>query len=357
MRQLRLSIVGFGTVGRWLAAAIHARRAWLEAECDVAISLVGVATRREGFVYRDAGFDIPAVLEFAAAGRPLRDYPSVRWWATARKGLTETACDVLAEASNTNPREPEPALGHIREALDRGSSVITSSKGACAAGALDLLGLARRRRVHLRMESTVMSGTPVLSTLTEGLAGARVVALRGILNATANHILTLMAAGRSYAAALADAQAQGYAEPDPSDDVDAHDVVAKTRILAALGFGCALSLDQVARRGIAGLTPETIEEAARDGRRVKLVASVRRWPSGVDPGLASPVDARVEPMALPLSDPLARVDGVLNALTLETDPVGQVTIVGPGAGRELAGQGLFADLVATIRQGASPGLT
>ena len=77
----------------------------------------------------------------------------------------------------------------------------------------------------------------------------------------------------------------------------------------------------------------------------------------MDPGLASPVDARVEPMALPLSDPLARVDGVLNALTLETDPVGQVTIVGPGAGRELAGQGLFADLVATIRQGASPGLT
>lgn len=356
MRQLRLSIVGFGTVGRWLAAAIHARRAWLEAECDVAISLVGVATRREGFVYRNAGFDIPAVLEFATAGRPLRDYPRARWWATARAGLTETACDVLAEASNTNPREPEPALSHIREALDRGSSVITSSKGACAAGALDLLALARRRRVHLRMESTVMSGTPVLSTLTEGLAGARVVALRGILNATANQILTLMAAGRSYAAALADAQAQGYAEPDPSDDVDAHDVVAKTRILAALGFGCALSLDQVVRRGIAELTPETIEEAARDGQRVKLVASVRQWP-GVDPGPASPVDARVEPMALPLSDPLARVDGVLNALTLETDPVSHVTIVGPGAGRELAGQGLFADLVATIRQGASPRLT
>jgi homoserine dehydrogenase len=99
------------------------------------------------------------------------------------------------------------------------------------------------------MEATVMSGTPVLSTIRDGLAGARPLALRGILNGTANYTLTLMAQGREYAAALADAQAQGYAEPDPTDDVEGHDVVAKIRILAAMAFGQAVALDQVLRRG------------------------------------------------------------------------------------------------------------
>jgi homoserine dehydrogenase len=341
VRQIRLAIVGFGTVGQGLAAAIHARRAWLEAECDAAVSLVSIATRRAGFLHHEAGFDIPALL---AAGRSPREDRAVRHWPSALAGLADTACDVLAETSNTNPREPEPALTHIRHALTRRSHVITSSKGACAAAAVELLALARRHGVLVRMESTVMSGTPVLSTLRDGLAGVRVIAMTGILNATANHILTLMTAGRSYPVALADAQSRGYAEPDPSDDVDGHDVVAKARILAALGFGCSLSLDQVARRGVADLAPDDIAQAARDGRRVKLVASLR----SAGPALAS-VEARVEPVALPLSDPLARVDGVANALTIDTDPVGRVTIVGPGAGRELAGQGVFADLVAIVR--------
>ena len=350
MRQLRLSIVGFGTVGRWLAAAVHRRRTWLEAECGVAVSVVSVATRRDGFIHRDAGLDIPTLLDLAAAGCPLTDYPGTRRWDTALAGLAQTECDVLAEASNTNPREPEPALSHIRQALEHGTHTITSSKGACAAAALDLIALARRRGVQFRMESTVMSGTPVLSTIRDGLAGTRVIAVRGILNGTANHILTLMAEGRTYPAALADAQAQGYAEPDPTDDVEGHDAVAKVRILAATAFGRAVPLDQVIRRGITGITPDMVQQAARDGCRIKLVASARLQPEGDGAGLASlPLEARVEPLALPLTNPLARVDGVLNALTIETDTVRTVTIIGPGAGPEQAGQGIFADLVALAR--------
>ena len=350
MRQIRLAIIGFGTVGRWLAAALDRRRAWLESECGVAVSVVSVATRRDGFIHRDAGLDVPSVLELASAGRPLGDYPGTRRWETALEGLTLTESDVLAEASNTNPRDPEPALSHLRQALGRGRHVITASKGACAAAALELVALARQRGVQCRMESTVMSGTPVLSTIREGLAGARVVGVRGILNGTANYILTGMAEGREYATALAEAQAQGYAEPDPTDDMEGHDVVAKVRILAAAAFGHALTLDQVLRRGISEIPLGTVQQAVRDSRRIKLVATLRPRPAGRSPGTgAPPLEARVEPLALPLTDPLARVDGVLNALTVQTDTVHEVTIIGPGAGPEQAGQGMFADLVALAR--------
>ena len=347
MRQIRLSIVGFGTVGRWLAAAIDRRHAWLEAECGVYVSVVSVATRRDGFIHRDAGFEIPALLELASARRSLGDYPGTRRWETALEGLAMTGCDVLAEASNTNPREPEPALSHIRHALERGTHVITSSKGACAAAALELSALARQRGVQFRMESTVMSSIPVLSTIREGLAGTRVVAVRGILNGTANYILTLMAGGLDYAAALADAQAQGYAEPDPTDDVEGHDVIAKVRILATVAFGHALTLDQVIQRGITGISLDTVQQAVRDGHRIKFVAMLRSHSEDDMAGSDSPrLEARVEPQALPLTDPLARVEGVMNALTIQTDTVREVTIIGPGAGPEQARQGMFADLVA-----------
>ena len=112
MRHLRLSIVGFGTVGRWLAGAIHRRRSWLEGECGVELSIVGVATRREGFLYHEGGFDVGALLDRTASGRALADHPSTRRWKTALEGLAATESDVLAEASNINPREPEPALRH-----------------------------------------------------------------------------------------------------------------------------------------------------------------------------------------------------------------------------------------------------
>lgn len=198
-----------------------------------------------------------------------------------------------------------------------------------------------------------MSGTPVLSTLREGLAGARVTAVRGILNGTANHILTLMASGLDYPAALDDAQRRGYAEPDPGDDVEGHDIVAKVRILAAVGFGQALPLEQVVRRGISAITPEDVQQAAQADSRIKLVTTLGYRQEDEGSGTAFfPLEARVEPVAVPLTDLLSRVDGVMNALTIATDTVREVTVIGPGAGPEQAGQGMFADLAAIARSAA-----
>jgi len=356
MRTVLLSIVGLGTVGRWVADAVARHEPWLRQAHDVHVRIVGAATRHGGFVYRAAGLDLAGVRARAEARRSFADLPDVQCWPTALEGLAATLdrdhssdaratampplC-VVAETSNTNPRDPEPALSHIRLALERGAHVVTSSKGACAAAAVELRATAQANGVQCRMESTVMSGTPALSTITEGLAGASVTAVRGILNGTVNYILTRMAEGLSYATALAEAQAVGFAEPDPADDVEGHDAVAKTRILAAVAFGRQLGEAEVRRAGIADLTTADVERAMRSGQRVRHVATITR-------NADSSLTAAVEPVALPDADALARVDGVLNALQVETDVVRRVLVVGPGAGIEQAGQGVFADLIAVI---------
>ena len=192
-----------------------------------------------------------------------------------------------------------------------------------------------------------MSGTPVISTIHEGMAGARVYAMRGILNGTTNYILSAMASGRDYAEALADAQDRGYAETDPTADVEGYDAVAKTLILAALVFGYTLKPEQVVRQGITTITREQIQAANDQDKRIKLIASLRIL-SG-DDGLRETLEARVEPTVLPLTDPLTRVDGAMNALTIHSDTLSEITIIGPGAGAVQTGQGLLADVLSCAR--------
>ena len=169
--------------------------------------------------------------------------------------------------------------------------------------------------------------------------------LRGLLNATVNFILSRMAEGRSYEAALAEAQAAGLAERDPAADVQGHDSVAKVMILSALVFRRQLRVDQVGRRGIDEITREEIAEAAATGRRLKHVATLEfAGPDG-----AGEVTARVEPELVPPDDPLARIEGTTNAVVSRATPLGEVTVAGPGAGPELAGQGVLSDLIAVAR--------
>lgn len=348
MKQLRLSIVGFGVVGQGLAELLVARQSWLQQMVGVEVKLVGVANARHGFIYHEDGLDIAHLLTLAANRQPLTAHPGVTHWPSALQGLQATARarDILAEATATNLRDAEPGMSHIRAALTSGMHVITANKGPVALAAKDLFVLARRHQVQLRMEATVMAGTPVISTLHEGMAGVRVRSIRGILNGTTNYILSAMATGRPYADVLAEAQAQGYAEADPTADVEGYDAVAKTLILAAIAFGHSLRPDQVIRKGITTVTKEQVQHAMHEGKRIKLIASLHAVADFGD----TPLEARVEPLALPLSDPLASVDGVTNAITFETDTLSQVTIIGPGAGRLQTGQGMFADLVAIAKQ-------
>ncbi len=344
MKHLRLSIVGFGVVGQGLAELLVSKRKLLLQHYDLDVKVVSIANARHGFLYREDGLHLPTVLELAAQKRPLTEHPGIQHWTNALEGLRATGGDVLAEASWTNLHDAEPGMSHIRAALSQGMHVITANKGPVALAANELLALAQQHGVQLRMESTVMAGTPVLSTIREGMAGARVRAIRGILNGTTNYILTAMAAGRSYAEVLKEAQEQGYAEADPTADVEGYDAVAKALILASVVFGHTLKPDQVIRRGITTVTKEQVQQAVDEGKRVKLVASLQV----VSDIGSTPLEARVEPVALPVSDPLARVDGVMNAITFQTDTLSDVTVIGPGAGRLQTGQGLLADLIAVV---------
>jgi homoserine dehydrogenase len=334
---VRIWVVGLGTVGQWLLRALDSQKEQLERRYGFVPVVVGVANARHGFVHRPDGLDLPTVLGLADAGRPLTDHPGVEHWPTALEGIRATEADALVEVT-ASPADGEPGSAHMREALGRGIEVVTSNKWPVALHGVELVELAEPRGAELRAESTVMSGTPVLSTLTHGLAGARPVGLRGILNATANVVLSEMATGTSYEDALAAAQEAGLAERDPAADVEGHDTVAKTMILAALVFGTQLRPEQVACRGITDVEDE-VREAAAAGRRVRLVATLE--PSG--PGRLT---ARVEPIVVGGDDPLARIEGVMNAVACRAEPVGQVVVIGPGAGPELAGQGVLSDLIA-----------
>ena len=344
MKHIRLSLIGFGVVGQGLAELLHTKREHLQRTFGLEVRLVSVANARHGFIYRDDGLDIPTLLELAATHRSLAEHPDVRQYPTALEGIQSTFADMLSEVTGTNLRDAEPGISHMRAALSRGIDVITANKGPAALAADELFALARAHDAQLRIESTVMAGTPVISTIREGMAGATVQAIRGILNGTTNYILSAMATGRNYAEVLAEAQAQGYAEADPTADVEGYDAVAKALILAAVVFGFPLKPEQVIRSGITHISREQMQRAIDNGNRIKLIASLQQIP-GNSPATSS-VEARVEPMELPLSDPLARVDGVMNAITIQSDTLPEVSIFGPGAGRLQTGQGLLSDLVA-----------
>jgi homoserine dehydrogenase len=194
-----------------------------------------------------------------------------------------------------------------------------------------------------------MSGTPLLGPLIEGLAGTIPIGLRGVVNATANFILSAMASGRSYDEARAEAQEAGLAERGIEADVEGYDAQAKVMILAGLLFGRQLRREQVVCRGISAIPRAEIDEAVSAGGRIRHVATL----GFSEPDGAGDVSARVEPVFLPGEDPLANVEGTANAVICRARPVGEITIVGPGAGLELAGQGVLSDLIAVARSGLS----
>jgi homoserine dehydrogenase len=246
----------------------------------------------------------------------------------------------------TDLRTGQPAIDHIRTAFEAGKHVVTSNKGPVALAYHQLNRLAETHGVQWGIEGTLMSGTPALRLARTALAGCHIHEVRGILNGTTNFILTRMESGASYATALAEAQALGYAEADPSADVEGHDALGKLLILAAVVMGAPLTKEQVTCQGITRLTPEDIQHARAEGKRWKLIAHLRR--------VGNRLEASVGPQALPYANPLAGVSGATNAITYVTDLLGEVTLVGPGAGRRETGFALLADLLGIHRASFSP---
>ena len=248
----------------------------------------------------------------------------------------------------------EPARTLVAAALATGKSVVTANKHVLAHHGPELERLARETGAPLRFEAAVGGGIPVLGPIALDLAANRIARVRGIVNGTTNYMLTAMAReGRDYAEVLAEAQATGYAEADPTADVEGLDAVNKLVILARLAFGAWIDPAVVGNRpgtttgapglpGITGVTAEDVAALAAEGRILRLLATARLAEDGA-------IEASVVPTAVPAGSPFGRCDGVLNRVEVDATPVGRVAFEGPGAGGSAAGAAVLGDLVAIAR--------
>ncbi len=338
---MRILLVGFGVVGQGLAELLLERRQQLAAEYGLDWSVVGIADSAKGSCYLPGGIDLATALDAASGGVSLSTLAGGCDW-DALTMIREANADVVCEATWTDIATAEPATTHLRTALERGMHVVTTNKGPLALHYHELAALAESKSAHFLFEGTVMAGTPLLNLRRECLAGSGITAIAGIFNGTTNYILTRMEEGLAYADALAKAQELGYAEAIPDADVLGHDALAKVTILANVVFGAHLKPSDSPCEGITGITTADIARAAEQGTRYKLIGKV--WREG------EAVRAQVGPELIPVTHPLAGVSGATNAATFTTDALGEVTIVGPGAGRRPTGYAMLNDLLHIARR-------
>jgi len=334
---MRLIFIGFGTVGQGLAELFVKKRKHLSDEYGLDPKIVGIADKVMGSVLDPEGIDLQKALNLAGESGSLSGFSDHMFNKDAVAMIQEAEADVMLEATYTDIKTAEPATTHIRTALQKKMHVVTTNKGPLALFYHDLARLAAENGVQFLFEGTVMSGTPVINLFREALAGCSIQEVKGILNGTTNYILTRMEEGLSYEEALKKAQELGYAEAVPDADVLGWDALAKVTILANVVFGADKDPSDFSCDGITGISVEQIAEAKNRGKRFKLIGHV--WREGMQ------VQASVGPQEMVLSHPLAGVMGATNAVTVSTDTLGDVTIVGPGAGRMETGYSMLVDLI------------
>lgn len=339
----KLAMIGFGTVGQGLAQILLDKKEGLR-NLGVETQLVAVSTLSKGSLYHPEGLDLAELLAAAKTGS-LAHYPNTpglqRGWDNL-KIIHQSNADTVVEVSYTNLTTGQPAIDYCRAAFESGKNIVTANKGPVALAYHELAALAQAKGVRFGIEGTVMSGTPALRLPLVTLAGNDIREVRGIFNGTTNFILTKMEEGLSYTAALKQAQELGYAEADPTADVEGHDAAGKVVILANVVMNVSLAQSEVSCRGISQLTGADIQQAQAEGKRWKLIGRVKKE--------GAQVIASVQPEALPLSDPLANVMGATNAITYECDLSGPITLVGAGAGSVQTGFALLIDLINIARK-------
>ncbi|MEE9277156.1 MAG: homoserine dehydrogenase [Dehalococcoidia bacterium] len=313
-----IALLGLGVVGAGVYRALHDGAATYAQRSGRRIEVRHVAVRD---AQRSRGVDLASV---DVGTDPLR---------VATMDDVEVVVEVMGGE--------EPAATCIRAALDAGKHVVTANKEVMAKHGPELLAVAQQRGLELLYEASVGGGIPIIAALRRDLQANEIQRLQAIINGTTNFILTAMAHdGMSYAAALREAQRRGYAEADPTNDVEGTDAAFKLAILASLAFHATVHPDDVYREGITRLTPRDFKYAADLGYVIRLVATAARSDDGLD--------VRVHPALLSAQDPLARVDGVLNAVAVEGDLLGRAIFEGEGAGAKPTTSAVIADLLDVV---------
>jgi homoserine dehydrogenase len=302
----------------------------------IAFRITGIASRRLGWNVDPDGLD-PAGVESATAraGREVDGWPkNVRDWLRAARA------DVLFEATSLNVENGQPAVDHIRAALDHGAHAITANKGPVVHAYGELRDLAAARGKRFLFESTVMDGVPIFS-LFDQLPVIHLQGFHGILNSTTNVILSEMENGLSFDESLKKAQALGIAETDATHDIDGWDAAVKTAAVITVLMDVPVRLEEIEREGIRGLSGEAVRAARKEGRPYKLVCRARKTESGVA--------ASVRPEQIPLTDPVAQVSGASSYIYFETDIFPGLAITEENPGLYATAYGMLADFVRIAR--------
>jgi homoserine dehydrogenase len=334
----RIGLAGCGTVGGGLLELLDAKGDYLKERYGADFMLIFVTDAIKGTVFSKDGLNPGELAAKLARDGNFHGASAERTAPNDIQTLVgESGISILCEATPTDYKTGEPGMSIMKSALASGASVVTSSKGALGLDMAGLKKLARDNGVQIRFESSVMSGTPLINLIRGPLAGCSVTRVEGILNGTTNFILTRMEEGLDYAEALAEAQKLGYAEADPTGDVEGFDAAVKVSILAGEVFGTRLDLAEVRREGITSVSQDDIRRSAGRGAKIKLIAGAALE--------NDKVTGYVSPREVKSSDPMASVNGVTNAVNITTDNLGVVTIIGPGAGKIQTAQGLISDMV------------
>lgn len=338
MTEYKLALVGFGGVNRALAQLIAERNEQWKTQLGFTLKIVGVTDLFLGSIIGRDGLDAKVLGHVPATQGAFAQLPGGESTALNEAVIKDSGADIIVEATFTNPVDGEPATSFCRWALDAGKHVVTTNKGPIALHGAELKALARRNNVAFEYEGSVMSGTPVIRLARQALAGSAIVGFEGILNGTSNFVLTCMEQGLGFAEAVGKAQELGYAEADPTADVEGHDVRLKVVILANELLDAQLTISDVTCSGISSLSLDDIETARRDGARWKLIGAAQRHANGS-------ISASVEPRLLSLDHPLASVAGATNAVSFTSQLLGAVTVSGPGAGRTETAFALLSDII------------
>jgi homoserine dehydrogenase len=317
---LKVGLAGLGTVGSAVVHLLEKGRDKLIARCGRPIEVVAVSARSRG-KKRDV------------------DLKKFRWLADPVALARDPEIDVLVEVIGG---AGDPAKRAVETALGAGKPVVTANKALLARHGQKLAALAERNGVALNFEAAVAGGIPIVKTLREGLNGASFTRIYGILNGTCNYMLTRMEQERlSYDEGLREAQRLGYAEADPTFDVEGHDTAQKLAILASLAFGTKVDPGAVYVEGISSITPADLAAASELGYRIKLLGVAVKTDAGIE--------QRVHPTMVPKDSAIAQVMGVTNAVTVDAEGMAPITLVGPGAGGAATASAIVADLADIAR--------
>jgi homoserine dehydrogenase len=318
-KEINVGLLGFGTVGSGTARILLEQQKIINARFGGNINLKWICDKDRG---SDRGFPVPEGILTDDLDMVLND-PDVDIFIELIGGL-------------------EPARTFVLKAIDKGKHIVTANKALLATHGFEIFRAASEKGVEVGFEASVGGGIPCIKAIKEGLAANNIQTVMGIMNGTANYILSRMTEeGEGFEEVLKDAQKLGYAEADPTYDIEGIDTAHKLAIMSTLAFGCKVTLDDIFTEGISGITPVDIAFAGELGYKVKLLAIGRSSEEGIE--------VRIHPTMIPASHLLAQVSGAYNALYMTGDSVGKVMLYGMGAGQMPTGSAVVADVMDIAR--------